>query len=44
MAQVGCFQYFTGLTGTLQSYNYANLAQIKVIVVMMMMMMMMMII
>ena len=28
-AQVGCFQYFTGLTGTLQSYNYAGLAQIK---------------
>jgi len=28
-AQVGCFQYFTGLTGTIQSYNYAGLAQIK---------------
>ena len=28
-AQQGCFQYFTGLTGTLQSYNYAGLAQIQ---------------
>ena len=28
-AQAGCFQYFTGLTGTLQSYNYAGLAQIQ---------------
>ena len=27
--QQGCFQYFTGLTGTLQSYNYAGLAQIQ---------------
>ena len=29
-AQIGCFQYFTGLTGTLQSYNFAGAAQIKV--------------
>jgi len=28
-AQIGCFQYFTGLTGTLQSYNFAGAAQIK---------------
>lgn len=28
-AQAGCFQYFTGLTGTLQSYNYAGSAQIQ---------------
>jgi len=28
-AQAGCFQYHTGLTGTLQSYNYAGLAQIQ---------------
>ena len=27
--QQGCFQYFTGLTGTLQSYNYAGLAQLQ---------------
>ena len=30
-AQIGCFQYFTGLTGTLQSYNFAGAAQIKVL-------------
>ena len=28
-AQAGCFQYHTGLTGTLQSYNYAGAAQIQ---------------
>jgi len=28
-AQQGCFQYHTGVTGTIQSYNFANLAQIQ---------------
>ena len=28
-AQEGCFQYFTGITGTINSYNFANLAQLS---------------
>jgi len=28
-AQAGCFQYFTGLTGTIQSYNFAGSTQIS---------------
>jgi len=27
-AQSGCFQYFTGVTGTVQSYNFANSLQL----------------
>ena len=28
-SQTGCFQYHTGVTGTIQSYNYAGLAQLS---------------